>query len=62
MATVEEKAMCVLWFFETKSDMKTQRLYRTQYGKDPPSGNAIQRWLQQFQEADSVLEHFAGRC
>jgi hypothetical protein len=37
MATVQEKAMCILRFFETKSVIKTQRRYRTQYGKDPPS-------------------------
>jgi transposase len=54
MATVREKAICVLWFFETKSDIKTQRRYRTQYGKDPPSDNAIRRWLKQFQETGSV--------
>jgi hypothetical protein len=41
---------------------KTQRRYRTQYGKDPPSGNAIRRWLKQFQETGSVLHRKgAGR-
>jgi hypothetical protein len=40
---------------ETNSIMKTQRRYRTQYGKDSPSDNAIQRWLKQFQETDCVL-------
>jgi hypothetical protein len=55
MATVREKAMCVLWFFETKSVIKRQRRYRTQYGTDPPSGNAIRRWLKQFQETGNVL-------
>jgi hypothetical protein len=51
MATVQEKAMCVLRFLERKSVIKT----RTQCGKDPPSDNAIRRWLKQFQETDSVL-------
>jgi hypothetical protein len=55
MATVQEKAMCVLWFFETKSVIKTQRRYRTQYGKAPPPDNAIRRWLKQFQEIGNVL-------
>jgi hypothetical protein len=41
--------------FETKSVTKTQRRYRNQYGKDPPSDNAIRRWLKQFQEIGSVL-------
>jgi arsenate reductase-like glutaredoxin family protein len=54
MATVQEKAMCVLRFFETKSVM-TQRRYRAQYGKYPPSDNAIRRWLKQFQETSNVL-------
>jgi hypothetical protein len=45
MATVQVKAMCVLRFFETKSVIKTQRRYRAQYGKYPPSDNAIRRWL-----------------
>jgi hypothetical protein len=50
------KAMCILPFFETNSVIKTQRRwYRTQYGNDPPSDNAIRRWLKQFQETGSVL-------
>jgi transposase len=62
MATVQEKAMCVLWFFEPKSVIKMQHSYRTQYGKDPPSDNAIRRWLKQFQETGSVLHRKgAGR-
>jgi hypothetical protein len=55
MATVPEKAMCILWFLETKSVIKTQRRYRTEHGEDPPSGNAIRRWLKRFQEAGSVV-------
>jgi hypothetical protein len=55
MVTVHEKAMCVLWFCETKSRIKTQRSYRTQYGKDPPSDNEGRRWLKQFQGTGSVL-------
>jgi hypothetical protein len=55
MATVQEKAMYVLRFFETKSVIRMERRYRTQYGKDPPSDNAIRRWLKQFQETGRVL-------
>ncbi|GBM28257.1 hypothetical protein AVEN_54034-1 [Araneus ventricosus] len=62
MATVQEKAMCVLWFFETKSVITTQRRFRTTYKKDPPSDNSIRRWLTQFQETGSVLHRKgAGR-
>jgi hypothetical protein len=39
MAIVQEKAMCVLWLFETKSVIKMQRRCRNQYGKDPLSDN-----------------------
>jgi hypothetical protein len=45
MATVQEKEMYVLRFFEIKSVIKRQRRYRTHNGKDPPSENAVQRWL-----------------
>jgi hypothetical protein len=41
MATVQEKAICVLRFFATKSVIKMQHRYRTQYGKDPPSNNLV---------------------
>ena len=34
MATPQEKAQCVLWFIETKSDLQTQRNFGTKYGKD----------------------------
>jgi hypothetical protein len=54
MATVQEKVMCILWFFGF-SVIKTQSLYRTQYGKDLLSDNVIRRWLNQFQETDNVL-------
>jgi transposase len=62
MATVQEKAMCVLWFFETHSVIKPQRRYRTQHGEAPPSDNAIRRWVKQLQETGSVLHRKgAGR-
>jgi hypothetical protein len=54
IATVQEKAICVLWFFETQCVTKSQRRYRTQYGKYPPSDNVIRRWFKQFQETGSV--------
>ena len=37
MTTPQEKAQCVSWFIETKSDVQTQRNYRSKYGRDPPS-------------------------
>ena len=41
MATLQEKAQCVSWFIETKSDVQTQRKYRTNYGRDPPPGPSV---------------------
>jgi hypothetical protein len=38
----------VLWFFDTKSVIKKQRRYRTQYGKGTPSDNAIRPLLKKF--------------
>ena len=37
ITTPQEKAQCVSWFIETKSDVQTQRNYRSKYGRDPPS-------------------------
>ena len=36
MTTPQEKAQRVSWFIETKSDVQTQRNYRSKYGRDPP--------------------------
>ena len=56
MATPQEKAQCVSWFIETKSDVQAQRKYRTKYGRDPPSGPSIHRWHKKFIETGSVLD------
>jgi hypothetical protein len=56
------REMCLLRFFETKSVIKKQRRYRTQYGKYPPSDNAIRSWVKKLQETGSVLHRkVAGR-
>jgi hypothetical protein len=37
-----ERALCVGWLFETKSVTQTQRNYRTQFSKQPPTtGNGV---------------------
>jgi hypothetical protein len=61
MATVQEKEASILCCFETKSVIKMQRHYKTQYGRDPPSDNAFRRWLKQFQESGSVLHRKGTR-
>jgi hypothetical protein len=59
---ISRQAICVLWFFETKSVIKMQCRYRTQYGKDPPLDKSIRRWLKQYQETGNVLRRKeAGR-
>jgi hypothetical protein len=41
-------------------ESNVQRHYRTQYAIDPPSDNAIRRWLNKFQEAGNAL-HRKGK-
>ena len=50
MTTPQEKMQCVSWFIETKSDVQTQRNYRSKYGKDPPSHPSIRLWHKKFIE------------
>ena len=56
MVTPQEKAQCVSWFIETKSDVQTQRRYRTKYRKNLPSRSSIRRWHKKFMETGSVLD------
>ncbi|GBL97025.1 hypothetical protein AVEN_254079-1 [Araneus ventricosus] len=55
MWTPQEKAQCVAWFIETKSDTKVQRNFRNQYGREPPSRPTIPAWYMSFMETGSVL-------
>ena len=54
MVTPQEKAQCVSWCIETKSDVQTQQRFRTKYGKDPPLCSLIRRWYKKFMETGSV--------
>ena len=56
MVTPQEKAQCISWFIETKSDVQTQQRYRTKNGKDPPSCSSIRRWHKNFTETELVLD------
>ena len=38
MTTPQDKAQSVSWFIETKSDVQTQRNYRSKYERDPVHG------------------------
>jgi hypothetical protein len=46
------EGMCIIWFFKIKPVTKTQNIYRTQHGKDPPSDNAIN-----FEDGYSMMKH-----
>lgn len=50
------KSDCVLWYAETKSPTKVQRLYRAKYGRNErtPQGRAIKKWHKNFQEKSVV--------
>ena len=56
MTTPQEKAQCVSWFIETKSDVQTQRNYRSKYGRDPPSRPSIHLWHKKFMETGTVFD------
>ena len=56
MTTPQEKAQCVSWFIETKSDVQTQRNYRSKYGRDPPSRPSIRLWHKEFMETGTVFD------
>ena len=55
MTTSQEKAQCVSWFIETKSDVQTQRNYRSKYERDPPSCPSIRLWHKKFIETGTVF-------
>jgi hypothetical protein len=42
------------WLFQTKSVIQTQRNYRAQFNKQPPSDYAIRDWQRRFLETGSV--------
>ena len=56
MTTPQEKARFVSWFIETKSDVQTQRSYRSKYGRDPPSRPSIHLWHKKFMETGTVFD------
>ena len=56
MTTAQEKAQCVSWFIETKSDVQTQQNYRSKYGRDPPSRPSSRLWHNKFMETGTVFD------
>ena len=56
MTTPQEKAQCVSWFIETKSDVQTQRNYRSNYGRNPPSRPLIRLWHKKFMKTGILFD------
>ena len=62
MATLEQKAFCVLQFARHESVVSVQRAFRRQFNSDPPSPNSIRRWYHQFQTTGCLCKgKSAGR-
>ncbi|GBL80159.1 hypothetical protein AVEN_29144-1 [Araneus ventricosus] len=56
MASIEQKAQCVVWFHETKSRINVQRAFRCCYGCNPLDTKSIKRWYEKFKETGSVTD------
>ena len=56
MTTAQEKVQCVSWFIETKSNVQTQRNYRSKYGRDPTSRSLICLWHKKFMKTWTVFD------
>ena len=56
MATVQQKAFCVLQFSRCESVVTVQREFRRRYGIDPPSAQSIRRWYRQFEETGCLCK------
>ncbi|GBN11174.1 hypothetical protein AVEN_184729-1 [Araneus ventricosus] len=56
MASIEQKAQCVLSFHETKSSINVQRAFRRRYGRNHPDTKSIKRWYEKFKETGSVTD------
>ena len=62
LSTPQEKAQCVTWLTETKSDVQAQRNFRHKYGRKLPARPTIRAGHKKFMETGSVLQRkIAGR-
>ena len=50
------KSDCVLWYAETKSPTKVQRIFREKYGRNErtPQGRQMKKWHKDFKEQSVV--------
>ena len=56
MSTPQDKALCISWFIETKSDIQEQLNFRRKYRRKPPARPTIRAWHKKFMETGSVLQ------
>ena len=56
MSPPREKAQCVSWFIEAKSDIQAQRNFRRKYERKSPERPIIRAWHKKFMETGSVLQ------
>jgi len=62
MATLKQKAFCVLQFAKRESVVSVQRAFRRQFNSDSPSPNSTRSWYQQFQATGCLCKgKSAGR-
>ena len=56
MYSSAEKTDCILWYAETKSPTKVQRMFRTKYGRNAktPATSQIRMWLGTFKTKHTV--------
>lgn len=50
----QEKAQCVEWFIQTKSNTLAQRRFRTCHNRSTPSRPSIRAWYKKFMKTGSV--------
>ena len=55
MTTPQEKARCVSWFIETKSDIQAQRNFIAKYAKPAAARQSIRNWHKQFVGTATLL-------
>ena len=60
MASMKEKAQCVLWYYITNSSVTVQQKFRNEYRRPPPDVKGIKVWYSKFVETVSVGD--LNRC
>jgi hypothetical protein len=54
MASVQQKAQCVIWLAQSKSTATVQHNFHHTHGRDPPVSKAIWFWFNQFRGSGTI--------